>query len=304
MTHARLETHDDPLPQPPIPSETNLRNYLFTPIYRARLFGSSFHARVSDGEWRAGVTLWLKSQDQVPAGSLPNDDLELCRLAELGRDVEAWQTLRAGALRGWFKCADGRLYHPVVTEIVLNQIKSIAAQKQRTHKARMTVLQKRKLPTSATAVAEPATELVTESNRMESNEIQRNEIGASHREEPTASIAATSRTREAAVALPRCWIADALDRNFASRMGLSSAEIAREQTKFAAYWSDGKGGRTRRTAKGWRTTWQNWISKLVERGLSNGQRSSVLGRNGFVELIRTGGIEELARTGRKLGQAS
>ena len=34
-----------------------------------RLFGSSFHARASDAEWRAGVTLWLKSFHQVPAGS-------------------------------------------------------------------------------------------------------------------------------------------------------------------------------------------------------------------------------------------
>ena len=32
------------------------------------------------------MTLWLKAQDQVPAGSLPGDDVELCRLAELGRD--------------------------------------------------------------------------------------------------------------------------------------------------------------------------------------------------------------------------
>ena len=35
-------------------------------------------------QWRAGVTLWLKSFHQVPAASLPDDDVALARLAELG----------------------------------------------------------------------------------------------------------------------------------------------------------------------------------------------------------------------------
>lgn len=112
------------LPPPPVPPDADLKDFAFTPIYRARLFGSAFHARASDSEWRAGVTLWLKSQDQVPAGSLPDDDVDLCRLAELGRDMKAWRKVREGALRGWFKCADGRLYHHVVAEVVNEQWRS------------------------------------------------------------------------------------------------------------------------------------------------------------------------------------
>ena len=34
-----------------------------------------------------GGTLWLKSWDQVPAGSLPDDDVDLCRLAELSGGI-------------------------------------------------------------------------------------------------------------------------------------------------------------------------------------------------------------------------
>lgn len=109
------------LPPPPVPADADLKDFAFTPIYRARLFGSAFHARATDAEWRAGVTLWLKSQDQVPAGSLPDDDIDLCRLAELGRDMKAWRKVREGALRGWFKCSDGRLYHHVVAEVVNEQ---------------------------------------------------------------------------------------------------------------------------------------------------------------------------------------
>lgn len=104
---------------PLTPADCDLRDFPFTPIFRARLFGSSFHARATDAEWRAGVTLWLKSWDQVPAGSLPDDDIDLCRLAELGRDHKTWAKIKDGAMRGWIKCTDGRLYHPVVAEGVL-----------------------------------------------------------------------------------------------------------------------------------------------------------------------------------------
>lgn len=106
------------LPQPPVPADCDLTGFDYTPIYRARLFGSAFHARATDAEWRAGVTLWLKSWEQVPAGSLPDDDIDLCRLAELGRDMKTWNRIKAGAMRGWEKASDGRLYHPVVAEVV------------------------------------------------------------------------------------------------------------------------------------------------------------------------------------------
>lgn len=109
--------HD--LPEPLVPADADLKDFAFTPIYRARLFGSAFHAKASDAEWRAGVTLWLKSQDQKPAGSLPADDVELCRLAELGRDMKTWKKIKAMALHGWFECSDGRLYHEEVAAAVV-----------------------------------------------------------------------------------------------------------------------------------------------------------------------------------------
>lgn len=119
------------LPEPPVPAGTDLRAYAFTPIYRARLFGSAFHARATDAEWRAGVTLWLKSQDQVPAGSLPDDDIELCRLAEFGRDMRTWRKVKAMALHGWYRCSDGRLYNSVVAEIVTEQSARMVAEQER-----------------------------------------------------------------------------------------------------------------------------------------------------------------------------
>jgi hypothetical protein len=131
------------LPAPPVPANADLRDFQFTPIFRARLFGSSFHARSTDAEWRAGVTLWLKSWDQVPPGSLPDDDIDLCRLAEFGRDMKLWTSAKTGALRGWYKCSDGRLYHAVVAEGVTEALNRKIAQRDKTLKARIAALQKR-----------------------------------------------------------------------------------------------------------------------------------------------------------------
>ena len=73
---------------------------------------------------------------------MPTDDIELCRLAELGRELAAWDEVRAGALRGWIVATDGRMYHPVVAEGVNNAIAAKAAQRTKTAKARLAALEK------------------------------------------------------------------------------------------------------------------------------------------------------------------
>ncbi|MCG5072253.1 DUF1376 domain-containing protein [Paraburkholderia tagetis] len=128
------------LPAPLTTADCDLRDFPFMPVDIARLFNSEFHARSDDPVWRAGVTLWLKSFHQVPAGSVPDDDVALARLAELGRDVKTWRKLRAGALYGWVQCADGRWYHPVVAEKAVEAWNGKKAQRARTSKARLQAL--------------------------------------------------------------------------------------------------------------------------------------------------------------------
>jgi hypothetical protein len=70
------------------------------------------------------VLSWCASLHQIPAGSLPNDDRSLAWIVRLGRDVNTWRKMRAaGALKGWELHSDGRLYHPMVTEIVIGLLK-------------------------------------------------------------------------------------------------------------------------------------------------------------------------------------
>lgn len=101
-------------PDPPIPSDVDLRSYDWMPLKGVKLFNSDFDYLCNDTEWRAGVTLWWAAWQQVPAGSLPDNDRALCSMAGFGRDVAAFQNVKENALRGFVKCSDGRLYHTIL----------------------------------------------------------------------------------------------------------------------------------------------------------------------------------------------
>lgn len=150
--------------EPLVPPDADLRGFPYFPLYRARLFASTFHVKANDGEWRAGVTLWLKSWDQVPAGSLPNDDAELCHLADLGRDLKRWRKLKAMALHGWKLGDDGRLYHHTVAEYVNAALVSKQSKQDRTAAARAARHRPSNSP-ATTSVIDNATISVTETNR-------------------------------------------------------------------------------------------------------------------------------------------
>lgn len=109
----------DQLPPPPYPAHIDLNHFDDMPLEVRRLRDSGI-AGVADAEvFRCAVLLWCFAWHQVPAGAIPSDDSDLCRNVGLGRDLKTWNRIKAGVLRGWMKAADGRLYHPVVAEKVV-----------------------------------------------------------------------------------------------------------------------------------------------------------------------------------------
>lgn len=106
------------LPDPLTPPDCDLQEFAFMPLDVVRLRDSSIAIKATGDEFRCAVLLWCVAWHQIPAGSLPDDDTELAQYAGFGRVVKEWQKVRQGAMRGWVKCADGRLYHPVVAEKV------------------------------------------------------------------------------------------------------------------------------------------------------------------------------------------
>lgn len=101
------------LPAPLTPPDCDLRGMPFMPLDTLRLLDSDFFALATAEEFRTGLVLWCKSWQQVPAGSLPDDDRIL---AHLSGARDRWCDIRDMSLHGWIKCSDGRLYHPVVAE--------------------------------------------------------------------------------------------------------------------------------------------------------------------------------------------
>lgn len=107
------------LPAPLVPAEVDLRDFAFMPLDVARLRDSDLAASETPEACWAAVLLWSASWHQVPAGSMPDDDRWIAKhagYAQRGKIAKEWAEVRNGALRGWIRCDDGRLYHPVVAE--------------------------------------------------------------------------------------------------------------------------------------------------------------------------------------------
>lgn len=116
---------------PPVPPECDLRGLPWMPVDTERLLNSDLWALSTPEEFKVAFRLWCKAWQQVPASSLPDDDRILAELSGTGR---RWKKLRQVALRGFVKCSDDRLYHPVIAEKALEAWAHRQAQRQRATK--------------------------------------------------------------------------------------------------------------------------------------------------------------------------
>lgn len=120
------------LPLPLTPADADLREFAFMPFDVVRFAQSDIVVQESPEAVLAAILLWGASWHSIPAGSLTDDDRTLANLAGYGRAVEAFRAVKEGALRGFVKCSDGRLYHRTVSEKVCE---SWAARLHHRHKA-------------------------------------------------------------------------------------------------------------------------------------------------------------------------
>jgi uncharacterized protein YdaU (DUF1376 family) len=99
---------------PLVPPDVDLRKFGFMPLHVASLRDSDLSVIATGDEFRAAVLLWCFSWHQLPAASVPDDDEELASIC--GYNRAQWRKVKAGALRGFVKCSDGRLYHPKIAQ--------------------------------------------------------------------------------------------------------------------------------------------------------------------------------------------
>ena len=122
---------------PLTPSDCDLSDFQFMPLDVARLRDSELAAGETPEACWAAVLLWAASWHQIPAASVPDDDKWLAKAAGYGRVVKEWARVREGALRGFVRCDDGRLYHSVVAEKARDAWGAKLAQRWRTEIARI-----------------------------------------------------------------------------------------------------------------------------------------------------------------------
>jgi uncharacterized protein YdaU (DUF1376 family) len=116
---------------PMTPSDCDLRGLPFMPMDVVRVLDSDLFALSTGDEFKAALALWCKAWLQIPAASLPDDDRVLAHLSGSG---SRWKRIKGMALRGWVKCDDGRLYHPVIAEKAAEAWKHRQAQRHRANK--------------------------------------------------------------------------------------------------------------------------------------------------------------------------
>jgi uncharacterized protein YdaU (DUF1376 family) len=171
--------------QPPlVASEVDLRDFPYMPLDVVRVRDSDLATHASPEEFRCAVLLWCASWHQLPAGSLPNDDAVLAKLAGFGRSKKEWMKHRAGALHNWIMCDDGRFYHPTVAEKATEAWEAKCRQRLRTEAARI-ARQSHRARASVTDKKNTNVSTVTESKGREGKYTSARETDAER--EPTSA---------------------------------------------------------------------------------------------------------------------
>ena len=105
----------DERPQPLTPIDGNLIHYPSVMIPRAYLKKLIVKFPADNA---AMLRLLMESWQQIPAGSLPNDDCELAEFCGLNGAPEVFAQKKATILSDWVECTDGRLYNRPMAETV------------------------------------------------------------------------------------------------------------------------------------------------------------------------------------------
>lgn len=123
---------------PPYPATTKAGGFKFE-LDCERIAQSDTWALAAPCQRPLLLMLWFIAWQQTPCGSLPKDDT--LNAARLGMEAAAFQSDKTILLRGWIEANDGRLYHPVVTQLVLEMMgrKAGNAQRQAAYRQRRLV---------------------------------------------------------------------------------------------------------------------------------------------------------------------
>lgn len=270
---------------PLTPADCDLRGLPFLPLDVVRLLDSDLFALSTGDEFKSAVALWCRSWNQVPAASLPDDDRILAHLSGAGA---RWKKVRTMALRGWVKCSDGRLYHPVVAEKAADAWELRLRQRERSARGNAKRWgspgdgsgdpdsDAQRDPHTPSPRGSPVGSQGTGTVKGEGRKEERKEGPPPSGPPAIAPPAASPNARG-------CRLPDDFepDLGFASRLGLDAAA---EWAKFRDYWTAQPGLKGRKTD--WNATWRNWCRRAAEqRAPPQPASQKPQFRNGFAALL-------------------
>ena len=245
----------DELPAPMVEPDVDLRDFAFMPLDVLRLRDSELSSTPDAEVFRCAVLSWCVSWHQVPAASLPDDDVPLARLLGFGRDIKGWKKVRAdGGMRGWVKCSDGRLYHSVVAEKAREAWSAKVAQRARTEAARKAReeqrqrLQQQQSQGLSQSTTSTVTEDVTESKGQGQGQGQGDSVVGAADAAPQAKKGQR---------LPQDWLLPKAwgDWALGEFPQWTPEKVRTEAAKFADHWRS----KSRDAAKtDWLMVWRNW----------------------------------------------
>mgnify|MGYP000199121159 CR=1 FL=1 len=286
------------LPAPLTPADCDLRDFAFMPLEVRRLLTSETWVLGTAEEKVAALCLWCEAWHQVPAASLPENERMLAHLSGAGG---GWRKVREHALRGWIKCSDGRLYHPVVAEKALESWAKKEAQRERSRRANAARWGARNPPRDVSGGVEADREdapssvagdphAIPGASRKDASRIPQGLPATSHNDPkgqgqgegeglynntPSESGRAGRGTR-----LPDDFVMPEDWKPYAAGKGHPPAVIEREAEKFTLHWQTKTGKDA--TKIDWRKAWQKWVLGIPpERG---GGHQQNLGGSGFTPI--------------------
>lgn len=89
------------------------------------------------------LMMWLTAWAQIPCGSFPNDEAVIRAKCKI--PAKDWPKLREVLMRGWWLADDGRMYHPTITQRVLDMLGRKEAERKRKSDYRARMEAERKL---------------------------------------------------------------------------------------------------------------------------------------------------------------
>lgn len=273
-------------PSEPLTSvDCDLRDFPYMPLDVVRLRDAGV-ASIDAEAFRAAVISWCVAWHQTPAASLPDDDIQLCRMLGYGRDLKLWRKVRAaGALRGYILCNDGRLYHPVVAEKAIEamgkrgvraETENAKTERQRRWRERLKLVCQQLRDAGVTPPRGASLEtlerlLVDATDADETSTVDGVETGKKGREgkgeegkkeKTLPSVGQKSDVRGSR--LPDDWTPGSAGAEYARKLGLNPKSVF---TVFKNYWQS-KAGKDA-VKLDWSKVWQNWCLKEAERSGSS-----------------------------------